>query len=184
MNDEGQSATTARTNTFRIRVLVLMGVSGCGKSAVGEAVAKQWGADFQDADHWHTPEAVAKMAAGHPLTDGDRAPWLERLREKVIAATPPDGRTVLACSALRRCYRDALRTGQDGVRFVYLSGTKELIAARMARRQDHYMPAALLDSQFAALEAPGPDEAVTVSIDQPLEAVVQEVLNGIGSGPD
>lgn len=176
MNDERESATTARTNIFPIRVLVLMGVSGCGKSAVGEAVARQWGADFQDADRWHTPEAVAKMAAGHPLTDQDRAPWLERLREKVIAATPPGGRTVLACSALRRRYRDALRAGPDGLKFVYLSGTRELIAARMARRRDHYMPPTLLDSQFAALEVPGPEEAATVSIDQPLDAVVAEVL--------
>lgn len=153
-----------------------MGVSGCGKSAVGEAVARQWDADFQDADNWHTAEAVAKMAAGHPLTDEDRAPWLERLREKVIAGTPPTARTVLACSALRRRYRDALRKGQEGVLFVYLSGTKDLIASRMSRRKDHYMPTALLDSQFAALEEPGPDEAVTVSIDQPLDGVVAGVM--------
>ena len=176
MNDKRFPATTARTNTFRIRVLVLMGVSGCGKSVVGTAVARQWGADFQDADHWHTPGAVAKMAAGLPLTDDDRAPWLQCLREKIIAATPPDGRTVLACSALRRCYRDALRTGQNGVQFVYLSGSKELIADRMSRRRHEYMPAALLDSQFAALEEPASDEAVTVSIEPPLEAVVTAVM--------
>ena len=120
------------------------------------------------------------MAAGHPLTDEDRAPWLQRLRDEVIAATSPEARTVLACSALRRRYRDALRCGQEGVQFVYLSGTKELIAARMARRSDHYMPTALLDSQFAALEVPGPEEAVTVSIDQPLEAVVAEVRGLVG----
>ena len=153
-----------------------MGVSGCGKTAVGRAVAQQWGADFQDADDWHTPDAVAKMAAGHPLTDEDRAPWLGRLREKVIATTPAEGRTVLACSALRRRYREALRAGLDGVQFVYLAGSQALIAARMAARTGHYMPTSLLDSQFAALEIPGPDEAVSISIDQPLEGVVADVL--------
>ena len=153
-----------------------MGVSGCGKTAVGRAVAQQWGADFQDADDWHTPDAVAKMAAGHPLTDEDRAPWLGRLREKVIATTPAEGRTVLACSALRRRYREALRAGLDGVQFVYLAGSQALIAARMAARTGHYMPTSLLDSQFAALEIPGPDESVSISIDQPLEGVVADVL--------
>ena len=180
MNAEGPPATTARNDIFSIRVLVLIGVSGCGKSVVGQTVAQHWGADFQDADHWHTPAAVAKMAAGHPLTDEDRAPWLERLRVKVIAGTPRNGRTVLACSALRRRYRDALRSGQEGVRFVHLSGSRELIAARMARRHDHYMPTTLLDSQFAVLEVPGPDEAVTISIDQPLDGVVAAVLQLIG----
>ena len=154
-----------------------MGVSGCGKTAVGRAVAQRWGADFQDADDWHTAVAVAKMAAGHALTDADRAPWLERLRQKVIAATPAEGRTVLACSALRRRYREALRNGQEGVQFVFLEGTQELIASRMAARKGHYMPTTLLDSQFAALEVPGPDEAISISIDQPLEGVVADVLN-------
>ena len=152
-----------------------MGVCGCGKSAVGRSVARAWDADFQDADDWHTPDAVARMAAGHPLTDDDRGPWLARLREQIIAATPPGGRTVLACSALRRRYRDALRAGQEGVQFVYLSGSRELIAARLGARTGHFMPAALLDSQFAALEPPGPDEAISISIDQPLEAVAAEV---------
>lgn len=177
MNAAGLPATTARTNLFRIRVLVIMGVSGCGKTAVGRAVAQQWGADFQDADDWHTEEAVAKMAAGHALTDEDRAPWLERLRQKVIAATPAEGRTVLACSALRRRYREALRNGQEGVQFVFLEGTQDLIASRMAARKGHYMPTTLLDSQFAALEVPGPDEAISISINQPLEKVVADVLN-------
>lgn len=160
-----------------------MGVSGCGKSEVGRAVAQRWEARFEDADHWHTEEAVARMSAGIPLTDADRAPWLERLRDRIIADTAPDGRTVLACSALRRRYRDVLRDGQEGVLFVHLAGSQELIAGRMAARTGHYMPATLLDSQFAALEAPGPDEAVTVSIGQPLEAVIGEVwdiVSGIG----
>jgi gluconokinase len=159
-----------------------MGVSGCGKTEVGRAVAQRWQARFEDADHWHSPAAVAQMAAGIPLTDADRAPWLERLRDRIIAATPPDGRTVLACSALRRRYRDVLRAGQDGVTFVHLSGSKELIAGRMAARTGHYMPSTLLDSQFAALEVPGPDEAFTVSIDQPLDAVTAAVWALIEGG--
>ena len=153
-----------------------MGVSGCGKSVVGAALAEKWGANFQDADVWHSAEAVAKMAAGHALTDEDRAPWLVRLREQVIAATPPEGRAVLACSALRRRYRDALRLGQEGVQFVFLSGSQALIAARMDQRHGHYMPSKLLDSQFAALEPPGPEEAITVCIDQTVSAMVDEVL--------
>lgn len=180
MNDSASAATTARTDTKQFRVLVVMGVSGCGKSAVGKAVAERWGARFEDADNWHTPEAVAKMAAGNPLTDEDRAPWLERLLRDVIAATSLDGRTVLACSALRRRYRDVLRDGQDNVLFVHLSGSQDLIASRMAARKGHYMPTGLLDSQFAALETPGPNEAVTVSIDQPLDAVVEAVLAVMG----
>jgi gluconokinase len=180
MINPGQLATTVRTDTFPIRVLVVMGVSGCGKTVVGRRVAEVWRAGFEDADDWHTPEAVARMAAGHPLTDEDRAPWLQRLREKIIAATPPGGRMVLACSALRRRYRDALREGQEGVQFVYLSGSQELIAARMAARTGHYMPASLLDSQFAALEVPGAEEALTVDIDQPPEGVVEEIVRLLG----
>lgn len=176
MNIPSPPATTARTDTFRIRVLVVMGVSGCGKTAVGRAVAEAWGVGFEDADHWHTPEAVATMASGVPLTDEDRAPWLARLREKVIGAVPRGSRGVLACSALKRRYREALKGDQENVQFVYLSGTQELIATRLAARKGHYMPAGLLDSQFAALEEPGPDEALIVSIDQPLEAVVDEIL--------
>ena len=177
MINRTECATTAGSDVFRTRVLVLMGVCGCGKTAVGEAVAARWNARFEDADHWHSPAAVAKMSAGHPLTDEDRAPWLERMREKIIAPTAPGERTVLACSALRRRYRDALRAGQQGVRFVYLEGSRELIASRMRARTGHYMPPTLLDSQLAALEAPGPDEADTVSIDQPLEAVVDTVCS-------
>ncbi len=175
MNAELPPATMARTNIFPIRVLVIMGVSGSGKTVVGRQVAAQWGADFQDADDWHSPSAVAQMAAGQPLTDADRAPWLARLREKVIAATPPEGRTVLACSALRRSYREALCSGQTGVAFAFLSGSPDLIASRMAARQGHYMPATLLASQFAALEPPTPEEATTIPIDQPLPQVIQAI---------
>ena len=175
MINRTETATTAGNDVFRTRVLVLMGVCGCVKTAVGEAVAARWKARFEDADRWHSPEAVAKMSAGHPLTDEERAPWLERMREKIIAATAPGERTVLACSALRRRYRDALRAGQPDVRFVYLEGSRQVIAGRMNARTGHFMPSTLLDSQLAALEVPGPEEADTVSIDQPLESVIGDV---------
>jgi carbohydrate kinase (thermoresistant glucokinase family) len=156
-----------------------MGVSGCGKTAVGQQVAERWGAGFQDADDWHTEAAVAKMASGQALTDEDRTPWLERLRDQVIGAVPEGARGVLACSALRKQYRDALRQGQNGLKFIYLSGSQALIAGRMAARRGHYMPSSLLDSQFAALEPPEPEEALTVSVDQPLAAVMEAVLQAL-----
>ncbi|MDB6069978.1 MAG: gluconokinase [Verrucomicrobiales bacterium] len=158
-----------------------MGVSGCGKTVVGEAVAAQWHARFEDADKWHTPEAVAKMAAGHPLSDADRLPWLQRLKTQIIDATPPGGRTVLACSALRKSYRDLLRAdaGPD-LLFIHLAGPQSLIAARMAARTGHYMPTSLLDSQFAALEPPGAEEAITVSIDPSIGEITANVLAILG----
>ena len=180
MNVPLSPATTARTNVFPTRVLVVMGVSGCGKTEVGQVVARQWGAAFVDADDWHSAAAVARMAAGHPLSDAERAPWLERLREQVIGAVPEGGRVVLACSALRRGYREALVGGERGVRFAYLAGSRALIAARLGERKGHYMPPGLLDSQLAALEVPGAEEAVTVSIEGTVEAVAGEVMGALG----
>ena len=180
MNVPPPPGTTARTDVFQIKVLVLMGVSGCGKTEVGRAVAERWGAAFQDGDDWHTAAAVARMAGGTPLSDVERAPWLERLREKVVEATPVGGRTVLACSALRRKYREALAGGAAGVRVVYLAGSRELIGARLAERRGHYMPAGLLDSQFAALEVPGAEEAVAVSIAGTVPEVAEEVMRAAG----
>ncbi len=159
-----------------------MGVSGSGKTLIGKEVAARWDAGFEDADHWHVPEAVAKMSAKIPLTDEDRAPWLARLRSGVIEATPPGGRMVLACSALKHRYRDVLRGGDRDVLFIYLEGTAELIAERLAGRSGHYMPPELLKSQIAALEVPGPDEAVTLSIDQTPEAIAEAVMAVIGAG--
>jgi gluconokinase len=127
---------------------------------------------YRDGDDLHTPEAVGKMRAGIPLTDEDRWPWLDRVAG-VLAAEAP---VIVGCSALKRVYRDRIRAGAGGpVRFVHLAGSREVIAARMGARTVHYMPTSLLDSQFAALEAPGPEEAVTVDIDQPLGAIVDRI---------
>jgi gluconokinase len=151
---------------------VIMGVAGCGKSSVGEALARQLGIPYRDGDDLHPAANVAKMSAGIPLTDDDRWPWLDR-----VAATLASGAPVLVgCSALKRTYRDRIRAGAGGpVTFVHLSGSRALIAARMAARTGHYMPTTLLDSQFAALEPPGPDEAITVDIDQSLQAIVAQI---------
>ena len=149
-----------------------MGVSGCGKSSVGAALSARLGIPYVEGDALHSRQAVAKMRAGVALTDDDRWPWLDRVAG-VLAAEAP---VIVGCSALKRVYRDRIRAGAGGpVRFVHLAGSRELIAARMAKRTGHYMPTSLLDSQFAALEAPGPEEALTVDIDQPLEAIVDQI---------
>ncbi|WP_230426594.1 gluconokinase [Paragemmobacter aquarius] len=139
--------------------IVLMGVAGCGKSSVGAALSALLAMPYIDGDDLHPAANVAKMAAGTPLTDDDRWPWLDACTETLAT-----GNIILGCSALKRVYRDRLRRA-GGVRFVHLSGTRDLIAARMAQRSGHYMPLSLLDSQFAALEPPAPDEnALTISI--------------------
>ncbi|WP_295016933.1 gluconokinase [Tabrizicola sp.] len=155
-----------------LRVIV-MGVSGCGKSSVGEGLSARLGIPYRDGDDLHTPVAVEKMRTGVPLTDDDRWPWLDRVA-MVLASEAP---VIVGCSALKRVYRDRIRAGAGApVRFLHLAGSREVIAARMAARSGHYMPTSLLDSQFAALEPPGPDEAVTVDIDQPLDAIVAALL--------
>ena len=155
------------------RRVVIMGVSGCGKSSVGAGLAARLGLNYRDGDDLHPPENVAKMRTGMPLTDGDRWPWLDRVGQVLLADAP----VIVGCSALKRAYRDRIRTAAGGpVTFVHLAGSQEVIAARMALRQGHYMPLSLLDSQFAALEPPAAEEAITVSIDQPLEAIVADIL--------
>ena len=160
-----------------MRRIVLRGVAGCGKSSVGAALGAALGLPYRDGDDLHPPENVAKMAAGVPLTDADRAPWLA----DVGAALATDAPLIIGCSALKRRYRDQIRAAAGGaVTFVHLAGTRAVIEARMAARQNHFMPVSLLDSQFAALEPPQPDEAsLTVNIDQPLERVVAAILAGL-----
>lgn len=150
-----------------------MGVSGCGKSSVGEALSARLCIPYFDGDDLHTPQAVEKMRQGIPLTDDDRWPWLDRVAGVLRDRAP----VIVGCSALKRAYRDRIRAGAGGaVTFVHLSGSKDLIAARMGARTGHYMPTSLLDSQFAALEPPGPDEAITVDIALDLPALVEAVL--------
>lgn len=152
-----------------------MGVSGCGKSAIGSRFAKAIGADFIDGDDLHPPANVAKMASGRPLTDADRAGWLIQVGETLRDRKGP---VVIACSALKRKYRDVIRaSAQTEVMFLHLTGARDVTAARMSKRKNHFMPPTLLDSQFAALEPPGSDEAaVTVDIDQTQSAIVAAIV--------
>lgn len=156
---------------------VVMGVSGCGKSSVASQLASRSGGLFFDADDFHPPANVAKMAAGTPLTDDDRWPWLAALNSE-LKTQAQNGRPVfLACSALRQIYRDKLAEGLPTLRFIYLKGSKELIRARMQAREDHFMPPALLDSQFATLEEPA--DALVVSIEEPIPVLVENLIRQI-----
>jgi gluconokinase len=157
-------------------VMVVMGVSGSGKSTIGPRLAAALDGDYAEGDAFHPPANIAKMKRGAPLDDADRKPWLEAMAAAIRGWSQAARPTVLSCSALKRQYRDILRSGAADVRFVHLAGDKTLIAARLAARKGHFMPPALLDSQFAVLEPPGPDEAIVVSIDQPPDAIVAEVL--------
>ena len=155
--------------------IIVMGVAGSGKSSVGEAVAEHLAMPFRDADEFHPPANIAKMSAGIPLTDEDRWPWLDAIGRALHEA---DGNLIVACSALRRSYRERLtRAAGRPVIFLWLDGSKETIGARMAHRQHHFMPTSLLDSQFATLEPPGADELVArVSVEPPLGEVVTAAL--------
>lgn len=154
--------------------IVVMGVSGSGKSTVGSALAQRLRVPFVDADSLHPPANVAKMTAGQPLNDGDRYPWLERVGEWL--ADHADG-GVASCSALKRSYRDRLRAQCPRVEFLHLRGSAEMIGARLADRASHFMPAELLRSQLDALEPLGADEAgVIVDIDQDVDTIVDEYL--------
>jgi gluconokinase len=157
-------------------IVVVMGVCGCGKTTVGKALAAALGWRFFDADDFHPPANIEKMAAGIPLTDADRWPWLDRLAAEMGAIERAGGHAVLACSALRQAYRDRLAVAGD-VRFVHLRGDRATIAARVAARPGHYMPATLVDSQFAALELPA--EAIDVDITLPVADQVAVVRRGL-----
>lgn len=153
--------------------IVAMGVAGCGKSTVGAALAERLGAGFLDGDSLHPQANIDKMAAGTPLNDDDRAPWLAEIGRRFPAS---ESSLVIACSALKRSYRDIIRDADPSVVFVHLQGTRELLDARMKARPGHFMPPSLLDSQLATLEPLQDDEAgVVVDIAQPVEDIVNEV---------
>jgi gluconokinase len=159
-----------------------MGVSGSGKSAIGTALEKELGFEFIEGDDHHLPENIEKMAAGIPLTDEDRGPWLRMLADLVAARHARDKATVLACSALRRTYRDVLRAAipPDESFVIELDADRDTLSARMESRRGHYMPVSLLESQLATLEPLQPDEAgVRVDATRPVDVVVATALAGI-----
>ena len=160
-----------------IRFIIVMGVSGSGKTSVSKVLAEHLKWDFYDADDFHPPENVAKMAIGIPLDDSDRAPWLAALHDLISSSLKQNKSGVLACSALKERYRQQLMNGSDGVQLVYLKGSYDLIWSRMETRSDHYMKPQMLHSQFDALEEPS--NALTVDISLSVEEIVQFVIQQI-----
>ncbi len=161
--------------------LIVMGVSGSGKSTIAEALGQRLGWRFEDGDSFHPPRNVEKMRAGHPLTDEDRWPWLNAIADEIARVCERREHVIIACSALKHAYRDVLLRGRDDVRFVFLKGTKELIAERLAQRKGHFMPPGLLASQFETLEPPEASEhVITVSIDETVEAIVDGIVRQLG----
>lgn len=163
-------------------VIVIMGVSGSGKTVVGESLAAQLGWTFEDADNWHPPANIEKMRSGVALTDDDRRQWILSLRDAIQKWIADKRDVALACSALREQYRVVLREAdpnRESLRFVYLKGTYEEIDRRLRSRVGHFMPESLLKSQFAALEEPGPSEALTVGVNQPVSEIVAAITQGL-----
>lgn len=163
------------------RAIIVMGVSGVGKTTVAEQLAKRLGWAFADGDAFHPPANVAKMRGGTPLTDDDRWPWFRTIAAEIDRHRIAGQGFVIACSALKRAYRAILTDGRTDVRLVYLKGSRELIMSRLQQRKGHYFPSTLLDSQFATLEEPLTNEhALVVSIDKPIGAIVDAIVRGLG----
>jgi gluconokinase len=159
---------------MKTRFIIVMGVSGCGKSSVGKSLAEKLGWDFYDADDFHPPGNVKKMADGIPLDDSDRAPWLASLHDLIFSSLKADRPGLLACSALKERYRQQLMDGNDGVQLVYLKGSYDLIWSRMIARKEHYMKPHMLQSQFETLEEP--TKALTINISMSVDDITQEIL--------
>lgn len=171
--DAGDDATAQQGDPI---VLVLMGVSGCGKSTVAALLAGELGWPFEEGDSLHPQANIDKMAAGHALDDEDRWPWLEKVAEWVEECLDEGRSGIITCSSLKRSYRDIINRRGHGVEFVYLAGSKELIGERLAARHGHFMPPSLLDSQFATLEEPTADEpSIRVEVGPAASEIADEI---------
>ncbi|MCA3322244.1 MAG: gluconokinase [Roseomonas sp.] len=168
---------------MRPAAIIVMGVSGSGKSTIGALLAEKLGWPFADADGFHPAANVAKMASGQPLTDADRWPWLDAIAAHIATARQAAQPVVVACSALRRAYRERLRAGHNDLLFLHLAGAPEVIAKRQAARQGHFMPPSLMASQFATLEDPAAEaDAVTISVLSSPHDVVAAALEHLAQG--
>lgn len=157
--------------------IILMGVSGSGKTSVGQSLSEQLGWPFYDGDDFHSPENVSKMSEGIPLKDVDRTIWLETLSKLISEKLHAEEYLILACSALKEKHRQQLRSGNEGLVFVFLKGDFDLIWSRMETRNDHYMKPGMLESQFENLEPP--ENALNIEINRPLPDIVQEIITSI-----
>jgi gluconokinase len=184
MSMDDRSTRTGTAPPFP-SVVVIMGVSGCGKSTVGALLARRLQWEFEDADWFHPAANVDKMHNGIALTDEDRRPWLDAIAAWIDETRHAGEHGVVACSALKRRYRDVLIGERADVRLVYLKGDETLIARRIATRHEHFMPAGLLRSQFEALEEPGPDETpITISIEPQPPEIVARILSALNIGQE
>jgi len=164
-------------------LIVLMGVSGSGKTTVGELLAQRLGCAFLEGDALHPPANIAKMAAGHPLDDADRAPWLAAIHARLAAAAQAGQSLVVSCSALKQAYRDTLAAGGLPLTWVYLKGSRDLLYARLLARHGHFFKADLLDSQLADLEEPSGPSVLTLDIATPPAALASTIASQIGTAP-
>jgi carbohydrate kinase (thermoresistant glucokinase family) len=173
--------SSASAEGFAPHILIIMGVSGAGKTTIARLLAKQLGWPFRDADEFHPRANVEKMKSGIPLDDEDRKPWLVAIAAFIDAERSCGAHAIVTCSALKRAYRDVIAGERPDVRLVFLKGDKELIQSRLAKRHGHFMPPALLQSQFDALEEPGSDEnPITVSIDAAPGEIAEEIMARLG----
>lgn len=162
------------------KCIIVMGVCASGKTTIGEQLAAQLNAKFIDGDDLHPKANILKMSQGQPLNDEDRLPWLERIRDAAFSVGYKNEIGVIVCSALKKCYRDIIRDGNDHVQFVYLDGSYDLIMQRMKGRQGHFMKESMVQSQFNTLEIPtGEQGVVTVSIDCSIDEVVKNAINAL-----
>lgn len=178
-SDSGVQTAAPESSPVTSLCIIVMGVSGTGKSTVGQALSQALRAKFIDGDDLHPRTNIDKMAAGQPLDDDDRQPWLSRLSDVIYSLDQKSENGVLVCSALKKCYRDQLRAGNPHLKFLWLHGDFERVMARMRQRKGHFMPEALLRSQFSNLEMPGPDEPDVMAIDiaPPVDSIVSQCVH-------